>query len=165
MVYFHKLTHTCHCCLEMGSVYARPDFLLLRWDCRKTEKCRREGVNSACRGDIRLLSVYCVLLTHPFTAHGALSDSLIVLSHQLETSEQNNYLSFAVTQRASQQPRFAPAARGQRPYRHCLTVRARHTACSLVLKMPPPSFYVRVEPVSVFETFDVSIFKNILNIK
>lgn len=90
MVYFHKLTHACHCCLEMGSVYARPHFLLLRWDCRKTEKCRREGVNSVCRGDIRLLSVYCVLLPHPLTAHGALSrfsDSSVTPAGNIRTEQ------------------------------------------------------------------------------
>lgn len=109
MVYFHKLTHACHCYVKMWSVCARPDFLLLRWDCWKMEKCRSEGVNSVCHSDIRLLSVYCVLLMHPLTAPGALSSSLIGLSHQLETSEHSNCLSFAVTQRASQQPWFAPA--------------------------------------------------------
>lgn len=103
-VYFHKLIHDCHCHLKMWSIYARSNFLLLKWDCCKMEKCRTEGVNNICHGDICLLSIYCVLVRHPHTAHGNLTGSLIVLLYQVEMLEQSSYLSFAVTQRASQQP-------------------------------------------------------------
>lgn len=165
-MYFHKLIHDCHCHLETRSIYVRPNFLLLRWDCCEMGKCRSEGVNNTRHGDIRVLSVYCVLLLYPLTAHGALTDPLTVPWQQLEMSEQSNYLSFALTQRASQQPRFIPAVRAQWPHVHCLWGPCTLLALWYGKCLLPVSRWewsqgphCTVEYLSVFGTFDVFILR------
>lgn len=141
MMYFCELIHDCH--LEMRSRQpgdAHPGFLLLGRDFYKLEKCRSEEVNGICHSRICLLSAYCGMFVYPFIAHGALTNSLIVLILELETSEQSNYLCFAVIQRASRKPRFTPGVRAQWPHIHCLTVRSMLATCSLMHEKPPPCF-------------------------